>query len=225
MQFIERKIGTAVMLDKGECNGSYSDACVILSALLSGIAAELRPGKGIDRARFVELWARYCSAELDGILVSVPFLRQFLRRSERWEEVHALENARPNMFGLGHGTRVLRGKEVDMTEADVLALPIRLAKKEVRVYTYPAVFYEHVRSNLAHEYRLSENASSHFATRLKANVSYVNMHDPDEAELSRRLIHFHIDWLANVTRSIAANVAKFVEHYQRLPQPNWWLLG
>jgi len=215
------------MLSNGECNGSYSDGCVLLSAMLSGIAAELWPGTDrIDRVRFVELWVRYCDAELSATLVSVPFLRQFLRRSERWEEVHALENARPDMFGLGHGTRVLRGGEVDMTEAELLALPIHLTRKEVRTYSYPAVFYKDVRSNLAHEYKLSDEASSHFATRLKANVSYVNRHDPDEAELSRRLIHFHADWLADVARSIAANVAELVETYKQLPRPNdWWLDG
>jgi hypothetical protein len=43
LKFIYRKIDAALMLGNGECNGDYSDACVLLSALLSGIAAELWP--------------------------------------------------------------------------------------------------------------------------------------------------------------------------------------
>jgi hypothetical protein len=215
------------MLDEGQCNGSYSDGCVLLSALISGIAAELWPGNDrIDRARFVEVWTCYSDPHLQPTLVSIPLLRQFLRRSARWSEVKILEDARPDMFGLGNSCLVLRGANVDMTEAELLRLPINLTPKNVREYSYPAIFYKHVRSNLAHEYKLSDDAASHFATRLEANVSYINRHDPEETELSRRLIHFHMGWLASVTRSIASNVAGFIDKYQVLPRPTrWWLHG
>jgi hypothetical protein len=227
LQFVERKIGTAVMLDEGACNGSYSDGCVLLSSLISGISAELWPGNDrIDRARFVELWASYCDEHLQPTLVSVPLLRQFLRRNARPEEAKILEKAKPDMFGLGNSCLVLRGIDVDMTESELLKLPIGLTPKQLREHSYPAIFYKHVRSNLAHEYKLSDDAASHFATRLEAGVSYVNRHDPDETELSRRLIHFHMGWLASVTRSIASNVAGLVDNYQTLPRPSkWWVHG
>ncbi len=226
-KFVERKIATAVMLNDGECNGSYSDGCVLLSALISGIAAELWPGNDrIDRVRFVELWAGYCDKQLRPAFISVPFLRQFLRRSGRAKEAKILEGARPKMFGLGHSTLVLRGVDVDMREAELVKLPIGLTVKQLREHSYPAIFYKHVRSNLAHEYKLSDDAASHFATRLEADVSYVNRHDPDEPDLSRRLIHFHMGWLASITRSIVSNVADLVENYQTLPRPSkWWLHG
>lgn len=215
------------MLDDGQCNGSYPDACVLLSALISGIAAELWPGDDrIDRARFVELWEQYCDSKLHPTLVSVPLLRQFLRGTGRLQQAKVLEDTRPDMFGLGNSCLVLRGAEVDMRETELVALPISLTRKDVRAFSYPAAFYKHVRSNLVHEYKLSDHASSHFATRLEANVSYVNRHDPSEAELSRRLIHFHLGWLANVTRSIASNVAQFIDNYQTLPRPvRWWVQG
>lgn len=227
LQFVERKIGTAIRLDEGDCDGSYSDGCVLLSALISGIAADLWPGDDrIDRARFIELWACYSDPHLQPTLVSVPLLRRFLRRGGRWPEVKVLEDARPDMFGLGNSCLVLRGAEVDMTEADLLRLPIHLTPKEARQYSYPAIFYKHVRSNLAHEYKLSDDAASHFMTRLEANVSYVNRHDTEEAELSRRLIHFHMGWLARITRSIASKVAEFMDNYQTLPRPDrWWVNG
>jgi|SRR5438067_937269 len=214
------------MLDQGECNGSCPDACVLLSALLSGIAAELWPGEGFDRRRFVELWVRFADPKLVPSLISVPLLRRSFRDAGRLADVTALEEARREMFGLGNGCLVLVGDRVDMTEAELLTVLPKADRKEFRVYSYPSLFYKHIRSNLVHEYKLSEDAASHFATRLQANVSYVNRADPAGMELSRRLIHFHIEWLANIVRSIASNVAPLIENYQTLPQPpNWWVSG
>lgn len=224
LDFVERKIGTAVMLNDGQCNGSYSDACVLLSSLISGIAAELWPGEGIDRARFIELWIRYADPALRPDYISIPLLRRFLQRADRLRDVAEIEAVRSRMFGLGHGTRVLRGVDVDMNEAEVTALSTSITRAEMRRYAYPSVFYKHVRSNLVHEYKLSDDAATHFATRLEADVSYVNRHDPDSFELSRRLIHFHIEWLAKVARSIAANVAGLIDAYSTVPAPpKWWL--
>lgn len=224
LEFVERKIGTALMLEDGECNGSYPDACVLLSALLSGMASELWPGEKIDRARFVELWVRFSDSNLRPTLISVPLLRRFLCGAGRSADMKLIEQTRRDMFGLGHGTLVLRGDEVDMTEDQLLALGNTLTRKELRPYSYPAVFYKHVRSNLVHEYKLSGDAASHFATRLPANVSYVNRHDASEEELSRRLIHFHIQWLSEITRSIASNIATLMNSFQTLPPPaKWWV--
>lgn len=153
-QFIERKIETAVLLDSGCCNGSYSDACVLLSALISGVAAELWPGEGIDRARFVELWVRYADSKLEPALVSVPLLRQQLRGEHREKDARVLETARPDMFGLGNSSLVLRGCDVDMTEVQVAQLLPALGAKDIRAFSYPVLFYKHVRSNLVHEFKL-----------------------------------------------------------------------
>ena len=227
LKFTERKVATAMMLADGQCNGSYSDACVLLSSLLSGIAAELWPaGKDkIDGKRFVELWVRYADPTLAATHVSVPFVRQYLQRSGRDVDVGAIEKARPEMFGLGHGSRIITGSDVDMAEKDLLAITT-LTPREVRRYSYPALFYKHVRSNLVHEFRLSEAATSHFMTRREANVSYNNRLDLTETEMARRLIHFHIEWIASVTRSIASNVVGFVDAYRTLPRPQpWWLEG
>ncbi len=225
-EFVERKIGTALMLDKGECNGSYSDACVLLSSLLSGIAAELWPGKGIDRCRFVELWARFADPKLQPALISVPLLRRHFHETGRSDDASILEATRPEMFDLGNGCLILLGSQVDMTEGDVLALPLPAASKKLRSFSYPAIFYSHVRSSLTHEYKLSDDAASHYMTRQKANVSYVNRSDPEASELSRRLIHFHMVWLAEVARSIASNVAGHVDNYEILPRPKqWWVNG
>jgi hypothetical protein len=223
-QYVERKIDTALMLNEGKCHGSYSDACVLLSALISGMAAELWPGKDIDRKRFVDLWVQYSDPQLNPLLVSVPLLRRFLERSHRTADVHALESARPKIFELGYGNRVLCDRDIDMSETELNALNTTITQHEIRTFSYPAVFYRDIRSNLAHEYRLSDDAASHFATRKNANVSYVNRVDLTRNELSRRLIHFHVEWIASVTRSIAKNVTQLIEDYTPLPQPKrWWI--
>jgi len=224
LNFINRKIEAAMMLGNGQCNGDYSDACVLLSALLSGIAAELWPGKDhIDGKPFVELWARYTDPNLEPVLISVPFARQFLRKSQRYNDVEAIEKARPDMFGLGHSGRILLGSDVDMNEVDLLKITT-LTSHEARQHSYPAIFYKHVRSNLAHEYKLSAEAASHFLTRREANVSYNNRVDMTEAEVTRRLIHFHVEWIAKITRSIASNVAVFVDANETIPRPaRWWI--
>jgi hypothetical protein len=99
-----------------------------------------------------------------------------------------------------------------------------LTSHEARRYSYPALFYKHVRSNLAHEYKLSEEAVSHFLTRRVANVSYNNRIDMSETEMTRRLIHFHVEWIANITRSIASNVVGFVDAYETIARPaSWWI--
>jgi hypothetical protein len=224
--YINRKIEAALMLGNGQCNGDYSDACVLLSALLSGIAAELWPGKDhIDGKRFVELWVRYGDPTLDPVLISVPFVRQHLRKLGRSDDVHAIDEARPQMFGLGHSSRILLGSDVDMNEAALLTIT-SLKASDIRRYSYPVLFYKHVRSNLAHEYKLSEDAVSHFLTRREANVSYNNRVDTSEAEMTRRLIHFHLEWIAKIVRSIASNVADLVDAYKTVPRPDpWWING
>src|SRR5512138_640924 len=74
VDFVERKIVVAQALDRGECGGSYAEACIIMASVISGIASDLWPGKGLDRKRFVELWARYADPALSPNLISVPLL-------------------------------------------------------------------------------------------------------------------------------------------------------
>lgn len=199
LDYVERKIATAVKLNDGECGGSYSDACVLLSTLISGMAAELWPGRDKDKARFVEVWVRYSSPSVKATMISVPILQRFLRKRSRRTETSTLERMRPEAFGPGEWTRVLAGPDVDATEAEVKMWCPALDVTELREHSYPSIFYKNVRSNLVHEHRLSPEAASVPMTRRAAGVSYVNRADSDEPLSARRLIHFHFDWLAQVT--------------------------
>lgn len=224
LDYVEERIATATALDAGERGGLYSDACILISAIISGIAAELWPGKGIDRVRFVQLWTVYAEKKLEPNLISVPLLTQDLRNRGKDETAQRIESLRPHMFGLGYGSVVLRSVDVDIPESELLMAVPELTPKDIRPFSYAPVFYTHVRSNLVHEWKLSRHASSQPATRLPADISYVNRSDPASLSLSRRMIHFHIEWLAKLVRSLATNTAPLIESYQTLTVPKtWWV--
>lgn len=67
---VQERIELAKRLNEGECGGYYGDAMLILSAVLSGLAADLWPGKGKDRRRFAEAWATLSSPELNAGAIS-----------------------------------------------------------------------------------------------------------------------------------------------------------
>src|ERR687889_761799 len=79
-EWIRGRISLAKRLDGGECGGSYGDAMLILSALLSGQAADMWPGTGKDRRRFIEVWSTLAAPDLNPNLVSVPLLLADLKR-------------------------------------------------------------------------------------------------------------------------------------------------
>src|SRR6266542_6289189 len=79
MEFTERKLRLPSRLDAGEEGGSYGDGILIISSVLSACASQLWSGRGIDKERFVELWARYANADARPLLISVPLLLQALR--------------------------------------------------------------------------------------------------------------------------------------------------
>ena len=86
-QWVTKKAQTALRLESGECGGSYSEAILILCSTLSTLAAEIWPGKGIDRKRFVELLTEYAPPHLHTTRISVPFLTKHLRASAKTNDL------------------------------------------------------------------------------------------------------------------------------------------
>jgi hypothetical protein len=73
------RVELAETLALEKCGGSYPDAILILSSVISGIASHLWPGKDrIDNVRFVELWARGADPCLAPNKVSILLLAQDL---------------------------------------------------------------------------------------------------------------------------------------------------
>lgn len=223
MSFIEARVAVAMALDEGQCGGSYVDACILISSVISGIAAMLWPGRNIDYKRFVELWVQYADPILEPNMISIPLLCGYLREKGNFDTANRLEAERPGMFGIGGACRVVTGSDVDFSEADVQNICPQLSLYDIRTYSYPAIFYREVRSSLVHEYNIGPRAHALPMTSRETNVSYVNQLDSSVlSRLPRRRIHYHMPWLAQVVRSLAE---KSTKHFgQTIPNPaNWWL--
>ena len=201
------KIAFAKRLNEGECGGYYGDGILILSALLSGLAADLWPGKGKDRNRFVEIWALYADPKLNPNRISVPLLLAALDEDEKHELKQKVRNTNPKAFppwNMDH--LVVKGEDVDKTEADLIALDSRLADKKLRQFSYGSVFYDHVRSGYTHEYHTTESAMSFPMADDTLSVSYVNM-----GNLGPRLIYYDFAWVAEVVESVVKRPRGWLE--------------
>ena len=115
-KFVNHKVDVSLALGRGECGGAYSDAMILLSSAISGIAADLWPGERIDQVRFIETWVRYSDPPLMANRFSIPLLRQHLQSQGKTGEVAAIDAMRPKLFGPGYGSKVLTGHDVDASE-------------------------------------------------------------------------------------------------------------
>ncbi|MBK8212416.1 MAG: hypothetical protein IPK71_01585 [Myxococcales bacterium] len=234
-----RPLGVAVALDRGECGGSYVEACILVSGVISAIAADQWPGTGIDQQRFVEAWVRFAGSP-EASWVSLPLLRRTLVESRRFEEAKALEALRPDFFRPGHDCRVVTG-EIDVDEQEAIKACPGLTLYEIRSHTYPNVFYRYVRSQLVHEYGFASGgwaAGVAMTTRHDATVSYVNELAKSEQPVAGsdgieknvrsrhvvRRIHFHMPWLVDVAKTIARKADEADKEPGRSTRPlEWWL--
>jgi hypothetical protein len=210
----------AARLSRGEAGGSYAEAAILVCATLSALAAELWDGIGIDRVRFIEMLVKLGPEASACITVSIPLLVQHLEASAREMDAKQLQRA----FSVPSISRVLTGPEVDRSESEVLALCPHLDLKELRRFSYASILYGEVRSSYAHEYRPGKLADSLPMTmRSDQKVSYINRIADDLQ--TRRLVHFHLEWLTTLPVALAAVVDDLAP---ALPQPKpkaWWADG
>jgi len=228
--FVERPLRVANNLAKGGCEGDYVDACLLVSGLISAIASFVWPGTNGDRKRFIEACVRFSDNASDAAKISVPLLRISLVEQKRFDEVRALERARPKFFGPGYGARVLQGEEVDADEADLRTEFPNVTLATLRQHAYPTVLYEQVRCKLVHEGELDGKASRFpMTTRGEARISYVNrtvaiMGGGQIPEPQRdRRIFFHMTWLTDLVRTMARNADAELAKGP-IPKPaTWWV--
>jgi len=158
-EWVERKLETAERLGRGEAGGGYPEACLVISAVLSGIASDLWPGKRIDQRRFVEMWVRYAPDDLGANLISLPALIKTLEGRDQIKSASTLRATCPETLGIGYEFIVARGEQVDLTAEGVLRLCPELETKLVREHAYSSLFYDQVRCMYSHEYKLGEFAT------------------------------------------------------------------
>jgi hypothetical protein len=223
--WVRGRIDLAKRLDEGKCGGSYGDAMLILSALLSGQAADLWPGTGKDRQRFVEIWSTFSSPELNPNLISGPLLLADLEKKDGNPDlVKKVKDTNPEAFASWNDSLVVTGQRVDRTESHLAALDSRLTPKKLRRFSYGNVFYEHVRSGYTHEYHTTDSASPFRQANEPAPVSYVNVLRRSDRKTQRR-IHFDVAWVAEVVASVCTSIVA-LDLKRAVPDPGaWWVDG
>lgn len=204
-------------LSRGECGGSYAEAVIISCSAISAMAAELWPGKGIDRARFVELIVKFAPSELRVDRLCIPLLVGYLESQGQHLEIKPLQD----MLYQYSQSRILTDDEIDLPEPEVKNLCPTLPVEKLRSYSYPNVLYEEVRSGYAHEYCPSARAeASPMTCKADVSVSYIN-----RADATHRLVHFHSGWLFELARGIARRLDELGDVLE-VPKPAvWWING
>lgn len=216
-RWVSGKQAVAARLQNGEAGGGYSEAVLILTAVISALAAEAWPGEDkIDRKRFNEVLIKTVPADLNTARVSVPLLIGYLRKTGKTANAAKAADA----FTCHDDSRVLVGKDVDRLENEIQALLPTLDLLSIRKCSYANLLYEEVRSPYVHGYQPGKRADSHSMTSRDADVSYTNWVDnPD------RSIHFHADWISRITLPIAL-VLDSAKNPPPFPRPTkWWIEG
>lgn len=218
--WIAEKCRVVDRLSRGEAGGSYAEAAILVCATFNALAAELWVGRCIDRFRFVEMLVRLGPQASECSRVSIPLLVQHLEATSRELEAQQIQHA----FSLPSTGRVVTGPDVDQCEKDVLSIYPQLNLKELRSFSYASVLYGEIRSSYAHEYKPGDRADSWPMTMLAdQKVSYINR--LNDSLKMHRLVHFHIEWLAQLAVELASVVDRLAEELP-LPQPTvWWIEG
>ena len=219
-KFVTAKCEIALALNQGAAGGTYDEAAILISSVLTALAAVLWPGRGNDRARFIELLVRIAPSVPSFTTISVPLLIQHLESSGHNSEANVLKD-RLTLF---EPSLVVTGPQVDRDEDEILSISPNISVKMVRRYSYACQLYEELRSPYAHEYRPGDNAESRPMTiRPNQAVSYFNSLVPVINRVRRKRIHFHIEWLAAVALGIAKKIDS-EEIYEPLADPSsWWI--
>lgn len=218
--FVKEKVHIAKCLKEGECNGSYSDAIIILASSISGLASEVWPGKDKDRKKFVELCVQFSSENLESKKISIPLLMAHLHKHGDTQFIQIMKEKFPKEFMMfpRADTLVITGKDTDLFDREILEL-YNMDIKTLRKFSYANLFYTEIRCSLVHEYRLGKQSSQRPMSKENQYISYVNWAAPD----TNRTIHFSYDWVEHLAISIADHIDK--NNIELTYPDKWWIEG
>jgi hypothetical protein len=216
---LARPLAVAEAMSRGEAGAWPIDTWIILSAIISSVASCVWPGTRIDRQRFIEAWMRFGVDE--GKLISRPLLMQTLVEQGRHADGRDVAAEFSEILDRAN-LPPLMGRTVDANETVLAARYPTVTTRTLRDHSYPSIFYEHVRSGLAHEYELGNNAALRTEQTGASGVSYTR---PVGSGIR---IYFHTAWLLEQARTIARNAeaALVAVGAPTLPKPSpWWSDG
>lgn len=223
--WVKEKCKIANNLAQGEAGGSYSEAAILVCTALSALAAEVWPGRGFDRARFIELLVRLGSSPRVPMNISVPLLVRHLETTsaDNLKDCATLLVRKFLAFG---SSQVVTGSEVDKMECELVSVCPVLTLATIRKFSYANLLYEQVRSSYAHEYRPGDKADSWPMTANKdQSASYVNRLLGPGVPETERLIHFHIAWLTTLAVDLACSIDAISDTVPQQKPNSWWIHG
>lgn len=222
--WVGEKITMARAIASGCCGGDYAEGAIILCPTISAMSSEVWDSKKDDRRRFVEAVSNFKSPAIDATMVSVPLLSQEIPSCKQQLKVTS------KAFHL-------RGATVDKTEIEVMTACPQLSVVEVRNYSYVNLLYKQIRCGFVHEFRAGDKAAAADPMRAVAGlngieISYSNGPLESNGTLKRK-IHFPLEWIAEISNSIAQGLdiecqRDGVQIFQNLKLPipaRWWIDG
>jgi hypothetical protein len=223
-EFFQSKIelGRLVIKEMGE--QAEPDAEIILCCALSGLAAILWPGTGIDRQRFIQMLVDFDFSQPSANLrqISIPVLASQLRDEG---DVSSAINLKAKFFP-GHPSEFFDPKVVDQDEATVSAVSNSLSLKTIRRASYASIIYTDLRCALVHEYNLSENMTSFNLFDIHNAPSYLHMNFEDGR--TRMLLHLPFGYLVDALTNITEALFAYWRTSSSLEKPrplSWWADG
>jgi len=208
-EFLLDRIRLVRELLESDIEIAHSDIGLILCSVLSACAAERWPGRGIDRARFIELLVRCSPADMHADWICVPALIV---------NGHVDEAGTPyGPTDSGHSTRIFRDSEIDLDLTACQSTYRNVSVRDCKSCSYAALIYGWLRCGYAHQYSPHTNISHYPPSRHNARVSYIGR--TTRTGGITRMVSFHLDYLIAVTKYHADNVAA---SHQNAPS-EWWI--
>lgn len=202
-QWFQKRIYLADELVRNHAKEGELDAEIILSCAISALAAQMWPGRGRDKKRFVQFLVEFSPISSYIQRVSTCVLITQLQQkganteadtlvSYRFSSKLAYDGKAPMEYassgsGLYASTllKIVYPDDIDFDESEVLTL-ISASRKDVRAASYVSIIYSDLRSGLVHEYELSDNLSAQGWLHDNDKISYVNYsHMPNEADVEK----------------------------------------
>lgn len=206
-----------------------ADAEILLCCSISALAAQMWPGEGIDKKRFVQFLVQFSDERLCVRKISIPLLEKNLEKSDFNTAIRVRRKFLPGM-------PIMLDGDADKDETEVMAMFPSLSRKEIRNSSRASSIYVDLRSGLVHEYQLSSHLVSYTFSDRKDIPSYVNRQDnvPDLTAgtfvtgETRRYLHFPYPYIRKISDTAAQAAFGYWEKQnswdQAEPQ-SWWVEG
>jgi len=205
-EFLQARIDLARRLASGEAGGTYADAVLVATSVLSACAALRWPGNRIDKKRFVELLVRDSPVRFCTSWVSVPALIN-----------DGLVHEADSPYGIpGNSCRIYTGSEIDLSIVSAKHTYPQVPLGKLKECCYASLLYTKLRCGYVHEYVPHESITHAWPSRKPGLVSYIRRLTDGK---TITMISFDLNYLMDLAEF---HVVHIVERTQECPA-KWWV--